>query len=161
MVRTKKMNESFFAKLLKEFNVAGELIRARQEEKQSLLNEYDAECKRFFFGKISERTLASSAKKTNKELSRLDAAIRKAIAMARSAANRSIVLTAAQAPLKFRANLSGISALSGKKKSAKKKKAVKKKVVKRKAPVKKKAVVKKKKVARKKVAKKSVKKKKR
>jgi len=155
MVRTKKMNESFFAKLLKEFNVAGELVRARQEEKQSLLNEYDAECKRFFFGKISERTLASSAKKTNKELARLDAAIRKAIAMARSAANRSTILTAAQAPLKFKANLSGISALSGKKKKkAKKKKAVKKKVVKKKAPVKRKAV--KRKPAKRKPAKKKV-----
>ena len=155
MVQTKKMNESFFAKLLKEFNVAGELIRARQEEKQGLLNEYDAECKRFFFGKISERTLASSAKKTNKELARLDTEIRKAISRARNASNRSMVLTSAQAPLKFRANLSGISSLSGKKKKkkAKKKKVVKRKPAKRKKAVKKRVVKKKKRVVKRKPAK--------
>ncbi|GAI87731.1 unnamed protein product [marine sediment metagenome] len=82
MVQTKKMNESFFAHLLKEFNVAGELIRARQEEKQGLLNEFDAECKRYFFGKVSEKTLAASVRKTNNELQRLDSEIRKAITRA-------------------------------------------------------------------------------
>jgi hypothetical protein len=129
MVRTKKMNESFFSKILKEFNVAGELIRARQEEKQGLLNDFDAECKRFFFGKISERSLASSVKKTNRELKRLDREIRKNITKARRAGDRAEKLTSAQAPVKYRATLSGISGGKAKKKKrkAKKKKKAKKK----------------------------------
>jgi hypothetical protein len=130
MVQTKKMNESFFAKILKEFNVAGELVRARQEEKQGLLNDFDAECKRFFFGKISERALASSVKKTNRELQRLDGDIRRNITRARKAGERAVSLTSAQAPVRYRATLSGIT--GGKSKEKKKKRKKRKKKTKRK-----------------------------
>ena len=67
MVRVKRMNESALAEELRILNVAGEIVRSRQEEKQGLLDEFDATSKRFFFGKISERALASSVKKTNNE----------------------------------------------------------------------------------------------
>lgn len=136
MVQTKKMNESFLAKLLKEFNVAGELVRARQDEKQGLLDEFDSESKRFFFGKISERALATSVRKTNKELSRLDGEIRTNIAMGRRAGDRAMTLTSAQAPKRYRATLSGI--VGGEKRTKKKakrkpaKKGAKRKVKKRK-----------------------------
>ena len=153
MVQTKKMNESFFAKLLKEFNVAGEQIRARQEEKQGLLNDFDSECKRFFFGKISERALMSSIKKDNLELHRLDSEIRKNIAKARRVADRAARMCSAQAPYGFRATLSGIS--GGSKKKVVKRKPVKKKPSKK--PVKKSAP---KKSAKKKSAKKKTTKKK-
>lgn len=138
MVQTKKMNESFFAKLLKEFDVAGELVRSRQDEKQGLLDEFDAESKRFFFGKISERALSASVRKTNKELSRLDGDIRANIAKGRNAGDKAMALTSAQAPVRYRATLSGIvgGGLKTKKKAVKKKvkrKVVKKKTVKRKA----------------------------
>jgi hypothetical protein len=132
MVQTKKMNENFFAKLLKEFNVAGELVRARQDEKQGLLDEFDKECKRFFFGKISEKALASSVRKTNRELSRLDSGIREAIRRARTAADRAGRLTSAQAPIGYRATLSGITGGKAKKKKKAKKKAKKKKAAKKK-----------------------------
>ncbi len=108
MVRVKMMNEEFFAKTLKEFNVAGELVRAREEEKQGLLDEFDKECKRFFFGKISERALASSVKKTNNELHRLDSEIRENMTKARSAADRAMKTISAQAPTHYRATLSGL-----------------------------------------------------
>jgi len=157
VVQTKKMNEVFFAKLLKEFNVAGELIRARQEEKQSLLNEFDQESKRFFFGRISERALISSVKKTNKELARLNAEIRKNMARSRNASERAMKLVSAQAPIGYRATLSGVT--GGKKKAAKRKPAKKKKVVKKKAAVKKKAVKKRKPAKKKAVKKKAVKRK--
>ncbi len=127
MVQTKKMNESFFAKILKEFNVAGELVRARQEEKQGLLNDFDGECKRFFFGKISEKALASSVKKTNKELKRLDSEIRNNISKARKAGERAMTLTSAQAPIGYRATLSGIVGGKAKTKKKRKKKTKKKK----------------------------------
>ena len=126
MVRVKKMNESYFAKLLKEFNVAGELIRERQEEKQGLLDDFDRISKRFFFGKISARVLSSSVKKVNKELSRLNGEIRANMAKARNAGNKSMVLTSAQTPIAYRATLSGIA--GGEKKKAKR--SVRKKVIK-------------------------------
>ncbi len=119
MVQTRKMNESFFAKLLKELNVAGELVRARQDEKQGLLDEFDQETKRFFFGRISERALMSSVKKTNAELSRLDREIRTNMSKARRAGARSMSLVSAQAPVRYRATLSGLS--GGGKKKAKRK----------------------------------------
>ena len=84
MAQAKKMNENFFAKLHKQVTTTGELIRARQEEKQGLLDDFTAESKRFFFGKISERALAASVKKDNAELKRLDANIRSAMAKTKS-----------------------------------------------------------------------------
>lgn len=120
MVKVKRMNEALFAKLQKELTVAGELIRARQEEKQGLLNEFDEEAKRFFFGKISERSLASSVKKTNNELKRLDAATRDAISRVRSVSTRAMQLASAQAPVGYKATLSGIIGGSGKKVKRKK-----------------------------------------
>ena len=128
MVRIKQMNESFFAKILKEFNVAGELIRARQDEEEGLLEEFDAECKRFFFGKISEKALASSVKKINNELSRLDNSIRESITRARQAGERGMKLVSAQRPIGYRATLSGMSGGEKKKKASRhaKKKTTKK-----------------------------------
>jgi len=108
MVKVKMMNEELFAKTLKEFNVAGELVRARQEEKQGLLDEFDTECKRFFFGKISERALSSSVKKTNNELHRLEGEIRLNMSKARSAGDRALKIISAQVPVHYRATLSGL-----------------------------------------------------
>jgi len=144
MVRVKKMNESLFAKLHKELTIAGELIRARQEEKQGLLDEFDQESKRYFFGKISQRALVSSVKKTNNELKRLDKTIREAIGRLRSVADRATKLGSAQAPIGFRATMTGIIGGKAKKKVTKKKKITKKKTVKKKV-VRKKASKKKKK----------------
>jgi hypothetical protein len=126
MVQVRMMNEEFFAKTLKELNVAGELVRARQEEKQSLLNEFDTECKRFFFGKISRRALQASVDKTNKELSRLDKEVRENMARGRSAGNKIGTLITAQAPVGFRATMSGIS--GGAKKKHKRRKVTRKTV---------------------------------
>lgn len=135
MVQTKKMNESVFAQLLKSLTVAGEIIGARQEEKQALLNQFDTECKRFFFGKISERALISSVKKTNKELLRLDKAIRANISISKKLSNKVSILVFAQSPIKYIAKVSGIES---EKKKVVKKKTVNKKVVKKKTKRKKK-----------------------
>jgi hypothetical protein len=147
MVQTKKMNENFFAKMQKELTAVGELIRARQDEKQALLNEFDSESKRFFFGKISEKALESSVKKTNKELKRLDSNIREIIIRAKAIAGREQQLVGSQAPIVYKATLSGIS--GGKKKKVVRRavRKVVKKVVKR---VIKKKVVKKKKTKKRK-----------
>ncbi len=136
MVQVKKMNESFFAKILKEFSVAGELVRARQEEKQGLLDDFDSECKRFFFGKISEKALVSSVKKTNAELQRLNGDLRTNITKSKRAGERASKLVSAQVPIGYRATLSGIVGGESKKATKKKRKAPTKK--KRRAPTKKK-----------------------
>ncbi len=153
MAQTKKMNESFFVKIQKDLTATGELIRARQDEKQAIMDEFDKECKRFFFGRISEKALASSVKKTNQELQRLDKSIREAIYRARSLSIREMSLVSAQAPIGYKATLSGIR--GGKKKIVKKKA---RKIVKKKKVVKK--SVKRKKVAKKKPKRRSVKKRK-
>lgn len=138
MVKVKNMNQNTYASLLRAIKVAGETIRSRQEEKKSLLTEFDAESKRFFFGKISERSLASTSNRVNKELNRLDKEIRRAITNARITSSKVISVTAAQAPIKYRATVSGIYGSEKKpkrkvvKRKPAKKKSVKKKKVKRK-----------------------------
>jgi hypothetical protein len=122
MAVVKRMDEGFFAALHKELTIAGELIRARQEEKQGLLDEFDAESKRYFFGKISQKALATSVKKTNLELARLDGDISKNIARVKSVAERATHLAIAQHPVHFRATLSGIIGGAKPKKSHRKKK---------------------------------------
>ncbi len=133
MVQTRKMNESFFVKMQKDLTTAGEWIRSRQDEKQALIDDFDKESKRFFFGKISQRALAASVKKTNNELHRLDNSIREAIKRSRSLSTKEMKLVSDQAPIGYRATISGIS--GGKKKAAKrkpaKKKPAKKKTVKK------------------------------
>ncbi len=136
MVQEKKMNASLSAKILKDLTMQVELVRARQEEKQAILNEFDAEKKRFFFGKISEKALAHSVKKTNEELSRLDKNINIAISQGAHLADKARSLCTAQRPFKFRATMTGLAGGKESKKSAKKKvvrkKASKKKVSRRK-----------------------------
>ena len=142
MVQTRKMNESFFVKIQKDLTTTGEWIRSRQDEKQALLNEFDLECKRFFFGKISQRALAASVKKTNEELQRLDKSIRDSIKRSRSLSTREMKLIGDQAPIGYRATISGITGGTKKKKAAKKRtvksKPAKKKVKKKSAKKKKK-----------------------
>jgi len=133
MVKVRMMNEELFARTLKELNVTGELVRARQEEKQGLLDDFDSECKRFFFGKISERALMSSVKKTNKELQRLDKEIRQNMSKSKTAGNSALRIISAQVPVRYRATLSGIVGGEEKTKKRKRKKTIKK-------PTKKKAI---------------------
>ena len=138
MVRIKKMNQSTYASFLRKIKVAGEIVRSRQEEKEGLLDEFDAEGKRFFFGKISEKSLASTVNKANTELIRLDKEIRLAISDARIVSGKVVAFTAAQAPIKYRATLSGIVGVEKKtvrrraKKRVSRKKPVKKRVVRKK-----------------------------
>ncbi len=147
MAQSKKMNETNFSKLVKEFHAIGELIRARQDEKQSIMNSFDLEKKRYSAGKLSKKALESSAKKTNKEFLRLDKQIRGIIARANALGDFSKKLASQQAPKVFRAKASGIFLL---KKKVKRKAAPRKKVSKKRAPRKKASKVK----ARRKVSKK-------
>ncbi len=141
MPKTKKMDESYFASFLKDITVIGELIRARQDEKQSIMDEFDRESRRFFFGKISERAISSSIKKTNSETSRLDREIKTYMKKVMDKLDRAKRMVLVQEPLIFNATLSGIKNSKGKsetmaakkkKKASTKKKAVKKKTTKKK-----------------------------
>ena len=116
MADTKKMDEAKFSKVVKELTAFGELIRTRQDEKQSVLNEFEKEKKRFKSGKISKKAFASSVKKVNKELSKLDVAIKHNILQERRITNKIKVIAINQAPKKFRVTMTGIKLLSKKKK---------------------------------------------
>jgi len=131
MAKSKKMNEAALAKLIKELNSVGELILARQDEKQSIMNDFDAERARYTKGRISEDTLLSSARKTNAELIKLDKSIREAIIKAGKISMNIRTFAIRQAPKVFRASISGVKPISRKKKVKKVKKKAKK--VKRKA----------------------------
>lgn len=125
MVKTKKMNEIAFAEILKEFHAVGELIRARQDEKQAILDQFDSESRRFFFGKVSVKALESSIKKANKEINRLDKEIKLNINKAKNLSGKMNGLVSSQAPKMFRATMSGVSGGESKKKRRSKKKPAK------------------------------------
>ncbi len=53
---TKKLDASRLSELIKEIHTFGELIRAKQEEKQAVIDEFNEEDRRFLVGKLSQRT---------------------------------------------------------------------------------------------------------
>jgi len=116
MAIEKKMDESDFSEIVKEVTAVGEMIRTHQDEKQSVMNDFVREKDRYRKGKISKKALDSSAKKVNKELSKIDHAIRKDIRSLASVANQTKKFAAKQAPRTFRASVSGVSGSAGKKK---------------------------------------------
>ena len=124
MVKTKKMNEATFAKIVKEADAVGETIRSFQDEKQSVMDDFIREKKRFMRGKISRATLVSSAKKSNRELKVLDRDIKKSIKRVEVIANEAKKFVAKQKPRTIRASLKGVK---GPKKKKKEKKKAKKK----------------------------------
>jgi len=142
MVKVKMMNENLFAKLDNEFRALGELLKTRQDEKQSLLNEFDLELSRYKQGKLSENTLASSVKKSNLELAKLDKNIRDIMQKGLVLSKKMIGFIRDQKPIVYKVTESGVSGgglkIKGKKKPIKKKAPVKKKVAIKKKVVKKK-----------------------
>ncbi len=144
MIETKKMNQAEYAKRIKELTAIAELIRTRQDEKQSVLKDFRLEKQRYRSGKISNKAFASSVKKVNKELLKLDNAIRQNIKNIKTISDIIRKFTDVQNPRHFRASLTGIKIVSYKKK---------KKVIKKKAAIKKKKTIKKK-IIKKKIAKK-------
>ena len=129
MAQAKMMNEGSFEKLVKEINSQGELIRTRQDEKQSVMNEFDKEKRRFTAGKISRATLTSSVVKTNAELVKLDSNIRGAMKKANTLSNKMNEALMRQEPKVFRVSESGIKLDGDKKKAPVKKAPMKKKSV--------------------------------
>jgi hypothetical protein len=125
MAKAKMMNENSFAKLVKEQSAIGELIRTRQEEKQSVMNEFDKEGGRYKSGKLSEDTMKSSSAKTNKELARIDKNIRENIMKSNKLGVRIREFVGKQAPISFFVKVSGITLRSKPKKKASKKKIIK------------------------------------
>lgn len=121
MAKAKMMNENSFAKLVKEQSAIGELIRTRQDEKQSVMDEFDREKGRYNMGKISEDTMKSSSAKTNKELVRIDKNIRDNIMKSNKLGVKIREFIGRQAPISFTARVSGITLRSASKKRSKKK----------------------------------------
>lgn len=144
MAKVKLANPSYFSEMHKTLTTSVELIRAKQDEKQAILDQFNAESRRFFFGKISERALMASVKKTNNELQRLDNIIRTTIVRAKKLSDKEREHISKQVPILYKATISGVT--GGQKKVKKTKRKIKKKV----SRAKKKSVNKKRKVVRKK-----------
>ena len=121
MAKSKKMNEVRFSRLVKELSAIGEFILTKQNEKQSVMNSFDVERARYTKGRISETALASSSRKVNSELLRLDKAIRDTIVKVGEVSTRAKAFAAMQSPKVFRASVSGIKLISGSRKKTKKK----------------------------------------
>jgi len=107
MATEKTMNESDYAKIVKELAACGELIRTHQDEKQAALDEFDKELQRFKAGKLSQKALASSVKKVNGELSKLDRALRNDIRRVSSVSSRARSMANRQAPRHIRVSMKG------------------------------------------------------
>lgn len=115
-MQSKKINEAVISRIVKELTVAGESIRTRQDEKQSIMNDFKREMGIFRDGKISEKALDSSAKRVNKELQRIDGEIRQNIKNIHSLSNNFRTLGSRQHPKTIRVNVRGI--VNGGKKKA-------------------------------------------
>ncbi len=110
---TKKLDESKFASIIKEIHSLGELIRARQGEKQAIIDEFNSEDRRFLVGKLSQRTVDSSIKKTRVEIGRLNQEIRDTIKESRKNLKEIDGILSAQSPKRFRISLSGLKEVKG------------------------------------------------
>lgn len=109
MTKEKQMDESAYGAIIKEVTSLGELIRTHQDEKQAAMNEFDRERKRYHSGKISRKALASSVKKVNKELKRLDSLIRKDISSLVKTTHQTKRFALKQSPRHLKAKMTGVS----------------------------------------------------
>ena len=108
MVTEKKMDELSYEEIVKELSATGELLRAHQNEKQSVLNDYDGERKRFHNGIIAKTALSSSVPMVRKMVRDLDKAIREDIRNIHKIAVKTQKFADRQAPKAFKVTLSGI-----------------------------------------------------
>lgn len=137
MVKTKKMNETDFAKIVKELTAVAEMIRTHQDEKQSVLDEFDQEKMRYRLGKISKKAFDSSVRKVNWELSRLDNGIKNGMKIVNTLSIKIENFAERQKPNRFLATLNGIKFVPDRKKMPKKVKKTVKNLAKKKTKSKK------------------------
>ncbi len=114
MATEKHMDETAYGAIVKEVTSLGELIRTHQDEKQAAMDEFDKERKRYHSGKISRKALASSVKKINKELKRLDNLIRRDVSSLVKTTHQARKFALRQAPKLLRAKMTGISSSGNK-----------------------------------------------
>lgn len=122
VVKVKKMSESSYAKLVKEVNAVGEQIRVYQDEKQDVINDFEKEKKRYKSGKISEKTLSSSVRKTKNEIKKLDGKLKDRIKKIAEISNKMKEFTASQKPMQVNVKLTGVTKKIKRRKPVKKKK---------------------------------------
>jgi len=120
MAKEKKMDQIGFEKIVKEFSSYAELVRAKQREKQAVMDGFDKEVRLYRRGKISRDALSAAVPRMNNEINKLDKSIKKHIANVDKTAKTLIAFSDKQAPNKFKATMLGVrSAVSRKIKSRK------------------------------------------
>lgn len=123
MAKVKMLNDKVYAGLMKDLASLGELVRVREKEKQTVIDQFEAERNRYSKGKISEAALKDSVKKTNKEIVRIDKDLRSAVDKIVKTTNRVSDSIKRSKPKVLRAKENGVFAQksSAKKTSSKKK----------------------------------------
>lgn len=138
MAKEKRMNPAGFENIAKEITAFAEIIRAKQDQKQTMIRDFAKEKKRYLSGKISKKALAASAPKFRKELQRINSEIKKNVKSLHSVAEKTKRFAAGQFPKDFRVSLSGITSVGKKRKPKAKTKVSKKRKAKTKRRTKKK-----------------------
>ena len=123
-MKSKKLDVKSYSRHLNNLTMHGEMIKTRQDEKQSVMDDFDKQKKSFRSGKISEASVTSTAKKVNTELRKLNKEISDSMSSVRSTARQLLKLTSRQNPIYLIASTSGIKSGSSskKRKSSRKKK---------------------------------------
>jgi hypothetical protein len=103
------MDELGFQKIVKDLTVYAEVILAKKNQKQAVIDAFGKERKRFKAGKISKAGLRASVPRTKKELDKLDKSIRVNIQRLNSTAIKVKKFAAKQAPKKEKVSASGIT----------------------------------------------------
>ena len=115
MVKEKRIDPEVFQRMMKEKTAHAEALRTHQDEKQSVLNGIEREIRRVRGGAMARQTFNASMPRMKKELSRLDAAIRRDILGVSSVSQRTNQLAQRQSPRSFRISSRGISTVTRKK----------------------------------------------
>jgi len=126
MAKEKRMNQTDFEKIAKDLTAFAEIIRAKQDQKQTMINDFAKERKRYHSGKISKKALAASVPRVRKDLQQLNNEIKKNIKNLHKVAEKTKKFAMRQSPKNFRVSLTNIKAASKKRKKSKPKKRTKK-----------------------------------
>ena len=108
MAKSKKLDLRSYSNIINNLTANGEMIRTRQDEKQTTMDDFDKERKLYHSGKISESSVRNSSRKVNSEIRKLNKEIGNSMSKIRSIAKQLLALTSRQRPIVFSASVSGI-----------------------------------------------------
>lgn len=101
-----------FSELVKDYQSLSSKVHVLQARKQSILNDYLEESKRYFFGDLSKLTMKSSMKKTNDHVKKIDKEIDRLVIQAEKIVQKTLAMLKADSAAPHKATLTGVSKLT-------------------------------------------------